>query len=342
MLRNATRTVRSRSRRTRLGILATSLVMLASVSGCGLLGGESDDSSGGGDGPLEQSKLTVSIMPTIDLAPLHLAMKNGYFKEEGLEIETVSAKSGQASLAKLIGGEVDIAYSSYSPFFLAQSKGAANLKFVADASSAAPNSTLIMAMPDSKVQSVQDLEGKRVGITALGTIIEVLVKSTMQANGVDFNNVEWVEIPFPDTAAALQNDQVDAAFLTEPFITQAEKSVGAVPVADTAKGPTKDFPTAGYGSSADFADKNPETIAAFQRVMQKATNEALADRSKIEPLLVEHSKIDADTASLATLLTFQSALDPQRLQRVPDLLLEFGIIEQAVDASQMIAQPSAD
>nr|WP_245975745.1 ABC transporter substrate-binding protein [Amycolatopsis palatopharyngis] len=312
--------------------------LLASTSGCGLLG-SSDDAEGGG-GDVEKAAIKVSIMPTTDLAPFHLAMKNGYFTEEGLDVQAVNAPSGQASLAKLIGGEVDIAYSSYTPFFVAHSKKAADIKFVADASSAGPRTTMVAAMPNSSVKGVKDLAGKRIAVTATNTISDVLVKSAMRANGVDFSDVDWISTPFPEMAGALERGDVDAAFLTEPFITLAAKSVGAVPVVDTATGPTEDLPTAGYGSLAKFADGNPKTVGAFQRAMQKATDEAAADRSKVEPLLVEHGKIDEDTAALTSLLTFQSELNAQRLQRVPDLLLEFGVIEQEMDAATMIAKPS--
>ncbi|MFF5989811.1 ABC transporter substrate-binding protein [Prauserella flavalba] len=314
--------------------------MLASTSGCGMLGG-SDDSSEGGNGNLEKSKISVSVMPTIDLAPFHLAMKNGYFKDEGLDVEVVNAPSGQASLTKLINGEVDVAYSSYTPFFIAQSKGAAEFKFVADASSAGPKSTMVVTMPNSPVKKVQDLPGKSIAITSENTMSDTLTKSVMKTNGVDFSDVQWVSLPFPEMAGALQRGDVDAAFMTEPFITSAAKTIGAVPVFDTATGPTKDFPTAGYASQAQFADENPNVVAAFQRALDKATREA-ADRSKIEPLMVEFAKVDKEIASMTNLLTFQSKLDARRLQRVPDLLLEFGGIQEKMDASSMIAQPAAD
>jgi NitT/TauT family transport system substrate-binding protein len=321
-----------------LGATLTALAMLTSVSGCGLLGGSNTPSSAGNNG-LETTKLRVSIMPTIDTAPFHLAEKNGYFKQEGLDVETVNAPSGQASLSKLLGGEVDIAYGSYTPFFVAKAKGQQDVKFVADASSAGPKSTMIVAMPDSSVKSVKDMAGKKVAITGENTICDTLTKSVMKTNGVDYTKVQWVSIPFPDMAAALQRHDIDAAFMTEPYVTDSAKKVGAVPVFDTATGPTQDFPTAGYGSLAKFTDANPKTIAAFQRAMRKATTES-ADRSKIEPLMVQFAKVDQDTAALTNLLTFQSAMDPRRLQRVPDLLLEFGTITQKIDVGPMIVQPS--
>lgn len=330
------RQIRLDGRRRRAAVgLATAAMLLTSVSGCGLLGG-SDSSSSSGSGTLEKPKIKVSIMSTIDVAAYHLAEKNGYFKQEGLEVESVNAASGGASVQKLIAGEVDIAYGSYTPFFVAKSKGGADIKFVADASSAAPKSTEVVAMPNSQIKNVKDLAGKKIAITAENTICDLLTKSVMRDNGVDFTKVTWVSLGFPQIAPAIQRGDVDAGFLTEPFITQAAKSVGTVPVIDTASGATQDFPTAGWGSLGKFTAENPKTVAAFQRAMKKATDESV-DRSKIEPLLIEFSKVDQDTASLTTLLTAQSTLDARRLQRVPDLMQQFGIIPSKIDVGTMIA-----
>jgi NitT/TauT family transport system substrate-binding protein len=315
----------------RLRTAAVALIVMAAAAGCGLLGGSDTAPAADGAPPT----LRVSIMPTTDLAPFHLAMQNGYFQAEGVQVEAVTSSSGQASLAKLIGGELEIAYASYTPFFVAQGQGAADLRFVADASSAAPGTVMIVAMPRSGVATVADLAGKRIAITATNTISDTLVKSAMRQAGVDFSGVQWISIPFAETAPALARGDVDAAFLTEPFITIAERSVGAVPIVDTATGPAANLPTAGYATLASFADENRDAIAAFQRALAKATDEA-ADRGKVEPLLVEHTGIDRETASATALLTFRSALDARELQRVPDLLLEFGVLRERVDASAMI------
>jgi NitT/TauT family transport system substrate-binding protein len=127
------------------------------------------------------------------------------------------------------------------------------------------------------------------------------------------------------------------AILTEPFITQTIKTVGAVPIFDPATGPIADFPTAGYGATAKFVSENPKTVAAFQRTMAKATAEA-ADRSKIEPLLVEFAKVDKDIAASTGLLTFKSAMDATSIQRVPDVMTEFGVLKGRVDVSAMIVR----
>ncbi|WP_439383958.1 ABC transporter substrate-binding protein [Amycolatopsis lexingtonensis] len=310
-------------------VLAGLLALL--LTGCSALDGSSPPAAA-------REKLRVSMMSTIDTAPFWLAKEGGYFEREGLDVSTTEATTGQASLTKLVSGEADIAYSSYTPFFVARSKGTADIRLVADASSAGPRSTGVVALPASGIRSVADLAGKRIGISAPNTIADTLTKSVLADNHVDAAGIKWVPLPLPNTVAALKNGDVDAGFLTEPFITQAARSAGAVLVADTGTGSTVDFPTAGYGALGSFTSASPRAVTAFQRAMAAATRDAAADRKKIEPLMVKYAKIDAATAASTGLLTLQSTLDARRLQRVPDLLRKTGVLTTPVDVAAMVVR----
>jgi NitT/TauT family transport system substrate-binding protein len=120
--------------RDRLRHIALALAAVMVVTGCGALGMDNSKASSSGSG-LEKPTLKVSILPTTDLGPFWLAQDEGYFKDEGLNVESVIASSGQASLAKSISGEADIAFSTYPPFFTAKSTGTADMQLVADATS---------------------------------------------------------------------------------------------------------------------------------------------------------------------------------------------------------------
>jgi NitT/TauT family transport system substrate-binding protein len=290
---------------------------------------------------LEKPDLKISIMKTTDLSPFWLAVKEGYFRDAGFTFDpqrdVTIAKSGPESVDKLAAKQVDIAYSSYPAFFLAKSNGK-DIKLVADASSAGPNSCMVVAGLSSKVRTIKDVEHARVAVTARNTISDLMVMSTLKTNGIDYKSIEWVQTPFPSMATKLASGEIDAAFLTEPYLIQAQLTVGAVPVFDAATGPTANLPTAGFGADAEFVRKYPKTLAAFQKVMERATIEAKADRSKVEELLQEFADIDAKSAKLATLLTFQSSLEATRIQRVADLMTEFGVLTTRMDVSQMIAR----
>ncbi|MEU0793372.1 ABC transporter substrate-binding protein [Amycolatopsis sp. NPDC005961] len=321
--------------RVRARQAALAVTALLAVTGCGALGSASTSSPAGGGG-LEKTTLKVSILPTTDLAPFWLAQDNGYFKAEGLSVDSVIAASGQASLTKSISGEADIAFSTYPPFFTAKSTGAADMQLVADATSVNAKSNAIVTVPNSPVKTVYDLADKKIAITAKNTASDLLTRSVMQDHGVDFSKVKWVLIPLPNIAAALQQGEADAAYLPEPYITQAAKTAGAIPVIDINTGATQDFPLTGYGATRKWVHDNPKTLAAFQRAMQKGTHEALNDRAQVEPLLVRFAKIDEDTAKLLTLPGYGSTLDSRRLQRVPDLLLQLGAIPKSIDVNSMI------
>jgi NitT/TauT family transport system substrate-binding protein len=331
---------RVRTRRAALG-LALTVAAVTAVSGCSALGSSDSNASSNGGG-LEKSKIKVSILTTVDSAPFWLAQDSGYFKAEGLEVESVVAKSGQEAMTKTISGEADMAISSYMPFFVAKSTGAADMQLVADATSVGPKTFAIITVPNSPVKTIQDLAGKRIAMTAKNTASDLLAKSLMQDHGVDTSKVNWVPVPFPNVAAALSQNQVDAALVPEPFLTQAAKTVGAIPVIDVNTGATQDFPLAGFGATKKWVQDNPKTLAAFQRAMQKATVEANKDRSKVEPLLVKYAKLDEETSKLLNMPSFGSKLDARRLQRVPDLMLQMGAITSSVDAAPMIAPQASD
>jgi NitT/TauT family transport system substrate-binding protein len=144
---------------------------------------------------------------------------------------------------------------------------------------------------------------------------------------------------FPQMAPALTAGQIDAAFLVEPFLRSAVKTISARPLFDTLAGPTADLPLTGYGSTAGFVNGNKSTIEAFQRALKKATTEAQADRSKVDPILQKVGKVDADIAHTAALTEFVSTLDPARIQRVVDLMVEFKALDKSFPVSEMIVRP---
>jgi NitT/TauT family transport system substrate-binding protein len=326
--------------------IAVLLVASATLAGCGALGDNSSSSnnnqgSGNAPGAPEKASIKVAVLPTMDIVPLQLAIDSGYFKEAGLDVTTVTAASGADCVAKLVSGEVDIAFSSWVPFFVAKSKGAADVKLIADATTSAPGYAVVTTLPNSPLQTIKDLPGKRVAITAKLTMAHLLVQAQLKAAGLDPNGVQYVELPFPQMTPALQAGQIDAEFVVEPFVQGAIKAANARQLFDTSAGPTADIPLTGYASTASFVNGNKNTIAAFQRGLKKATDVAKTDRSKVDPLLVKIAKVDAETAHKTVLASFVSALDPSKIQKVVDLMVEFKALDKRIDVNEMVVRPPA-
>ncbi|MBB5804779.1 NitT/TauT family transport system substrate-binding protein [Saccharothrix ecbatanensis] len=322
----------------------SAVAMLAVVSGCGLLGGaEEKPAETASAGKLEKAKINLGLLPILDVASVHVAIKKGYFKEEGLEVEVKIVQGGAAAIPAVIKGDLDITFGNWVSFITAETNGAAKgvdgLKLINDGYQAKPEMFLILAKSDSAIKSPKDLEGKTIAINTFKNIAELTAKATLEANDVNPDNVTFKEFPFPDMEAAVQNGTVDAAFMVEPFISRAQRASGQITVLDAASGPTDGIPIAGYGTTGKFVKENPNTVAAFQRAMAKGQRDA-ADRPTVEPLLVEYAKVDKETASLVHFGEFPTTLDATRLQRVADLMRTYKLLENEFDVKTMLVGAS--
>jgi NitT/TauT family transport system substrate-binding protein len=331
-------------RRALPAVLAVVLPLPFLITACGLFGGTYDPSGkpSGGTVDVEQATVTVAVTKGIDVAPLYLALaeKNGYFKEEGLKVEVTKVDTAEAATARVTSGKSDIASSTYGSLFLAENankaRSKAGIKLIADASSTAPDNTVVVATPTSRVKHITDMTKARVAIADSDGISDLLVDTALQTNGVDYRTVKWVPLAPQQTVQALKNGRVDAALVVEPAAQQVMKTAGAAAVFDVVQGQTDDFPIAGWATTGAYAKANPKTIGAFQRALQRGTDLARSDRSEVEEVLVDEAGVDQDTARMAVFPALQFDLNETRIQRVPDLMLDFGVIKRRLDVRSMI------
>jgi NitT/TauT family transport system substrate-binding protein len=328
--------------RTTLAVVGAAALFTV-VAGCSALGGSNapaESSGGGGAGGIEHPKLNIGVLPIVDVAAIQQAQAAGYFKAEGLEVTLVPVNSGAEAMPKLIAGDLDMTWTNWTSVIQASQAKIADqiggLRALNASYQAAANSFLILTRPENNIKSPQDLVGKKVAINAPGSITELIAKSALQSNGVDPASVTYPPVSFPDMPQALLTHQVDATVVLEPYLTTEEKD-GAVTVLDAASGPTSEIPIAGITASGNFVKDNPNTVAAFQRAVSKAQAE-VADRSVVEKLLPTYTKITPDVAPLLNFGTWPTTVDATRLQRVADLMTQFGMIPGAFDVKPLLAE----
>src|SRR5579863_3169636 len=111
-----------------------------------------------------QTKLRVGLLPFSESLAAVIADKEGYFKAEGLEIETTLFQSGAMALPVLQSGRIDIAISNTVATLLAIGQGldAVVLAPAAVVRSAPPDTTTALIVRKDDVKSMKDLEGKRI------------------------------------------------------------------------------------------------------------------------------------------------------------------------------------
>lgn len=309
------------------------LAVVCAAALAGACSAGADEPSGQG---MKKTQIKVGAMKVAGTAPYFLAKKRGFFKDQGLQVKTVAVKGGAEGIPKVHGGSIDITYSNYISMFQALDNGF-QLRVLADGYNTADNTLAIMASSDSGIRKPEDLAGKTIAVNTLHNQAQLLTKSVLKTRGVSLDDIKFVSIPFPDVPAALASDKVDAGFLVEPFITAVESKQGGRIVVDPASGATEGWPTAGWAATSDFVEKHPKTAKAFTKAMQHGA-EVAQKRGDVEDILPSYTAIKPKTAAIMNLGEYPTSVDATRIQRVPDLMYRFGLIDHKMKADKLIAE----
>lgn len=328
--------VTTRRRFVRLALGATVAAPLAASAGCSALNGSDNSSSNSsGGGGLEKTKLNVGILTGQQGVSEKLAEKYGYFQQQGLEVTSKMFASGPLAVPALINGEMDFIISNYVSFFQAIAQKTLDAKVVVDVDQLSENGLVVIAKPGSGIAQPRDLIGKKVSIHQAGSIADVLLRASLRDHDVDPDSVKYQQIKFPDIPTAINSGQIDAGVELEPFITQAERQFGMQPVLKIVTGSTANITAAGFIATNQFIQKNPKTVAAFQRALV-AGQTAASDRSKLLEVLPDLNGVDAQTASLLNVDVFPTSVSASQLQRVITVMQTYGGLTAQLNANDYI------
>lgn len=315
------------------------VTLVATTAGCGLFGGSARDDAAARP-EVEKARIEVGIIPSTEMAPLWVAQEKGYFAEEGLDVELVPLDGGGAAMTSLIGGDVDISFASYPLLVQAQqkSRGDVDVKIVSDASAARPDTTAVVVTKDSPLRGAKDLADKKIAVPATGSMADLAVLAGMKAAKAATAGVDWQVMNFPDMLPNLRSGAVDAAFLVEPYLSVAQAQLGVWTVFEPMVGRLEGIALNGYAALAETTTAYPKTVAAFQRAVLRAHRAATTPEGQaaIRLALIEQAEVRPEIAPVLHLPAYPLTTDPTRLQRVPDLLREFGLIADTFDIKPMI------
>ncbi|MET8160359.1 ABC transporter substrate-binding protein [Sphaerisporangium sp. NPDC005289] len=285
----------------------------------------------------EQATITVGAMTIPDCATVYIAKAKRYFQHEGLTVDIKTIQSGVVALPQLQGGTLDFAIGNYVSTLSAQAKGAGPFVFVADAYEATPGIFQLMVPAKSKVKDLTEMRSTRIAVAGLNSISTLGAENALKTAGMSAKDVTLVPMGLPQMISAMETRQVDAAVLVEPFITEFATKYGGRMVADLMTGTMANFPIAGWMTTEKFAKTNPRTAAAFRRAMSSAQQGAATDDRVVHDALPAYTPISREVAAQIALGNFPLTLDRTRIQRVADLLREFGYIPGRLDVGAMLA-----
>ena len=148
-----------------------------------------------------------------------LAKQLGEFDKAGIEIDLINFKGGSQALQAVIGGSADIVSGYYDHCVNLAAKGQSLQAFVVY--DRFPGLVLTVSPEGGKgINSVKDLAGKSVGVSAPGSSTDFFLKYLLSKAGVDANSVGVVGVGLDATAvAAMEHGKVNAAVMLDPAVT---------------------------------------------------------------------------------------------------------------------------
>jgi NitT/TauT family transport system substrate-binding protein len=181
------------------------------------------------DKPLATVKIGV-VTGLITEAPLFLAKKLGYFKDEGIDAQFTDFDSATTMIAPLGVGQLDVAGGALTGGLYNVAARGIDVKVVADLGSDPKGygfQQLIVRtdlIKSGKFKGPKDMKGWTVPVTSPGTTASPLISRYLATGGLKFDDVKKLYLPLPDQVLALQNGSADATWMPEPTATMAVRS----------------------------------------------------------------------------------------------------------------------
>jgi NitT/TauT family transport system substrate-binding protein len=331
-----------------------------SPPGLGGLGGAAPDSSAGlgaAPPPLAPTvTVKVASLNSLTDSGLFIAMDRGYFAAEGLEIETTRVDGAPQAIPHLATGQLDAAgVTPSAALYNAVARGVP-LHLAIDKAriSTGRSSTLWVLREDvaasGAVRDWSDLRGMALGLNVpnSGSSPDIILDRALERGGLTRDDVQIVELPYPDMNAAFANRQIDAAIETEPQVTQGEER-GILrrwrSAADVAPGLNASV----WLFSPDFAETEAAKrfTVAYLRGVRDYNDAIVYGRNKpaVVDILTRYTTVK--DARLYDKMDFtdldpSGLVDPQRLAEDVQYFVAKGYLQQPVDVGQIIDRRFTD
>lgn len=173
-----------------------------------------------------QTKVTIAVGGGACLCylPTVLAKQLGEYEKAGLNVELVDLKGGSDALKAVLGGSADVVSGYFDHCVNLAAKKQELQSFVVY--DRYPGLVLVVSPKQTgKINSIKDLAGKKVGVSAPGSSTDFFLKYQLKKNGLDPMGTAVIGIGLGATAvAAMQQGQIDAAVMLDPAVTVLQGS----------------------------------------------------------------------------------------------------------------------
>ena len=298
------------------------------------------------------TKVTLNeVAHSIFYAPQYVAIEEGYFKDEGLDLTLVTGFGADKTMTAVISGEADIGFMGAEASVYAYQEGATDavVNFAQLTQRAGNFLVAREEMPDFKWE---DLKDKKVLGGRKGGMPEMVFEYILRKNGLDPQKDLTIDqsIDFGYTAAAFTGDtSADFTVEFEPSATALEKE-GAGYVVASLGVDSGYVPYTSYSAKTSYMEKNPEIIQKFTNALQKGMEyvQSHTPEEIAEVIAPQFAETDLDTVTAIVKRyydqdTWKSNLifEKESFELLEDILEDSGELSERVSLSLIhISEPT--
>lgn len=294
----------------------------------------------------------------IDLAPLLIGVKKGFYKETGLAMEVRDIRTGTKVMEAGLAGEVNVGVTNVVSFMNAVARETRQVAIMqmayVDRHHRSHGIMIRKALWDGgQLRRIADLKGRKLAINAWGSVGQPAIEAVLKLDGLALKDVEIVELAFPAQGPAIAAGKIDGGYILDPLLTQNVDKGYAVRLEDARVGGmvnplvvlaqdwygSDPFPTAVTWANEDLVKANPEGLRKLILATQKTADWIRANRKEAAAIFAEGAKLPLDVLKRAAWPGYDTRLYPREMQVIADKMFESRMLDRKIDVSRAVFRP---
>lgn len=281
-------------------LLLTALLIIGSLAGCG-----KQTDQGDGEGSSDSlTKVTLNeVAHSIFYAPMYVAIEEGYFSEEGIDLTLVNGFGADKTMTAVLTDEADIGFMGSEATIYTYAGGTQDYVVNFAQLTQRAGNFLVSRQPIDDF-SWDMLKGTTVLGGRAGGMPEMVFEFILKKNGIDPKADLTIDqsIDFGSTAAAFSGGQGDFTVEFEPFATSLESMGDGYVVASLGED-SGYVPYTAFSAKKSYIEANPDTIQAFTNALQKGMDYVATHTPEEIAKAIQPQFEETDLDSLTTIIT---------------------------------------
>jgi len=236
-----------------------------------------------------RQKITFALTTQPQSTLVHIALKNGYFSDQGLDVQPLVHSFGKAALQSLLDGKANFATVAETPIMFSILRGD-RIFVVANIESSTTNDA-VMARVDAGITKPADLKGKRIGFSP-GTTSDFFLDSFLTAQGLTRQDITPVPLKPDEMLDALLTKKADAVSTWNYPLTQIRRKLGTQAVTFYDRQIYTE--TFNIAATQDFVRQNPQVVTSVLRALVRAEEFVSSHADESQDILAAAIKVDKD------------------------------------------------